>query len=398
MLQNFNNNQKIVYITNDELRNECDRIESIKNRSQRVHSLIKSYGLLNHPQLKVQSPRKLTEIELSAFHSSDYISYLKSLPKQNPNNSTLNSTDISFSSTFDASTVISDEDLEFGIGYDCPKIDNLLNFIQTISGGTVSAVESILNNEANIAINWCGGWHHAQKDAASGFCYTNDIVLGIERLKEKYKKILYIDLDVHHGDGVEQAFYATKKVLTLSFHLQEPGFFPGTGEIESCGIGNGKGFAINAPYNFNITGEHFIKYFHDVFELVYAFYEPEVFVIQCGADILSGDPLGGANLTITDIQKCIKNILDKNGPKIFLGGGGYNPINAAKYWTQITSLILDTTLDEDIPDQDDFFLEYGPCYTINMERKQLKDFNTKQKLEDNCNKIKCILSNINKIT
>lgn len=351
-------------------------------QSQMVHSLIEAYGLLTDSRVTVKHPRKITESELGDFHSSDYINYLKSLPKTNHNNSSMNSSILS--DTSDA--MINDEDLEFGIGYDCPKLDNLLDFVLTIAGGTISAAESILSNEGGIAINWCGGWHHAQRDAAAGFCYVNDIVLAIERLKEKFKRIMYIDLDVHHGDGVEQAFYTTQKVLTLSFHLHEPGYFPGTGGIDSCGMGNGKGFAINAPYKFNI-GSQFVQYFCDVFETVNESFKPEVYVVQCGADVLSGDPLGSANLNIVDVSQCVSKILNKTGPKIFVGGGGYEPVNASKYWATLTGLILDKELDEDVPDHD-YFLKYGPCYTLSLERKQLKDFNSKEELMKNYEKIR----------
>lgn len=346
-----------------------------------VHSLIKAYGLLKNPQLVVKHPRRITETELSDFHSSDYIKYLQSLPKTDINNSSINSSMLS-----DISDTVTDDDLEFGIGYDCPKLDNLLDFVVTIAGGSISAAESILKNEADITINWCGGWHHAQKDTAAGFCYVNDIVLAIEKLKQSFKRIMYVDLDVHHGDGVEQAFYTTQRVLTLSFHIYEPGIFPGTGDIDTCGMGNGKGFAINAPYKFNI-GSQFVQYFSDVFETVNEVYKPEVYVIQCGADVLSGDPLGSANLSISDMSQCISKILTKTGPKMFLGGGGYNPVNTSKYWATVTGLILNVELEEDVPDHE-FFLKYGPCYTMNMDKKQLKDFNNEGELDENVKRIR----------
>ncbi|XP_063705171.1 histone deacetylase 8-like [Culicoides brevitarsis] len=371
--------QKVVYISSTHLRTQCDKIEVIKNRSQMVHSLIRAYNLLSDPKVTVKHPRRIAPSELLDFHSSDYVKYLKSLPTVDSsfNNSSF------LSDTSDAA--ITDDDLEFGIGYDCPKIDNLLEFCLSLASGTISAAEAILTKEADIAINWCGGWHHAQRDSAAGFCYVNDIVLGIERLKERFKRILYVDLDVHHGDGVEQAFYSTQKVLTLSFHVLEPGYFPGSGSIEANGIGNGKGFSINAPFKFNI-GSQYIDYFCDIFDAVTESYQPEVFVVQCGADILAGDPLGSANLQISDMMTCVERILSKNGPKIFLGGGGYDPISASKYWTSLTGLILGRELNEDVPDHE-FFLKYGPCYTLNLDRKQLKDFNDKEELMENMKKI-----------
>lgn len=112
-----------------------------------------------------------------------------------------------------------------------------------------------------MAVNWCGGWHHAERDKAAGFCYINDIVIGIQRLTTRFSRILYVDLDVHHGDGVENAFSSTRRVFTLSFHQRELGFFPGSGDVNSTGFGAAKGFACNFPFKQFISGRKYAKYF-----------------------------------------------------------------------------------------------------------------------------------------
>lgn len=133
-------------------------------------------------------------------------------------------------------------------------------FATTIAGGTITAIEAIYSG-ANIAINWCGGWHHAQRDNAEGFCYVNDISIGIQKLREKFKRVLYIDLDTHHGNGVENAFAYTKRTFTLSFHQYECGFFPNSGSVNECGSGQGRGYAANFPYRSGVRGKMFIEYF-----------------------------------------------------------------------------------------------------------------------------------------
>jgi histone deacetylase 1/2 len=102
-------------------------------------------------------------------------------------------------------------------------------------GGTIDASQVLLRGDASIAVNWGGGLHHAKKCEASGFCYANDIVLGILELLKYHPRVLYIDVDVHHGDGVEEAFYLTDRVMTVSFHQYGDDFFPGTGSINSVG-------------------------------------------------------------------------------------------------------------------------------------------------------------------
>jgi histone deacetylase 1/2 len=125
------------------------------------------------------------------------------------------------------------------------------------------AANQIASGAADIAINWAGGLHHAKKREASGFCYINDIVLGTLELLRTYPRVLYIDIDCHHGDGVEEAFYTTDRVMTCSFHKYGE-YFPGTGTQEDRGRGKGKGYAVNVPLKDGITDESFKSVFEPV--------------------------------------------------------------------------------------------------------------------------------------
>jgi len=126
-----------------------------------------------------------------------------------------------------------------------------------------AAAQRINTGAADIAINWAGGLHHAKKREASGFCYINDIVLGILELLRTFPRVLYIDIDCHHGDGVEEAFYTTDRVMTCSFHKFGE-YFPGTGTQDDKGRGSGKGYAINVPLKDGITDESFRSVFEPV--------------------------------------------------------------------------------------------------------------------------------------
>ncbi len=105
--------------------------------------------------------------------------------------------------------------------FDCPSFEGLYDFCELAVGGSLDAADLIITGEVQHAINWSGGYHHAKKSEASGFCYVNDIVVCIIELLKVYPRVLYIDIDVHHGDGVEEAFYHTNRVMTLSFHQYE---------------------------------------------------------------------------------------------------------------------------------------------------------------------------------
>ena len=121
------------------------------------------------------------------------------------------------------------------------------------------------HGEADICINWAGGMHHAKKSEASGFCYTNDIVLGILELLKYNERVLYVDIDVHHGDGVEEAFYCTNRVMTVSFH-KFGDFFPGTGDLASIGAKKGKHYAVNVPLHAGIDDTSYVELFKTVCE------------------------------------------------------------------------------------------------------------------------------------
>lgn len=198
-------------------------------------------------------PSKLaTKDQLRLCHSGDYLDVLEGLNA---------SGNIITSDNEEEEVEESTVGEEFGLGYDCPRIPKMLEFCQRIAGGTLSAADALIDG-AQVAINWCGGWHHAQRDSAAGFCYVNDIVIGIQRLLQgKFDRVLYIDMDIHHGDGVESALSSTKRVLTLSFHQHEAGFFPGTGEGLQVGFGAAKGYAVNFPFKQHISGDNYKKYF-----------------------------------------------------------------------------------------------------------------------------------------
>jgi acetoin utilization deacetylase AcuC-like enzyme len=126
-----------------------------------------------------------------------------------------------------------------------------------------AAAKRITSGAADISINWAGGLHHAKKREASGFCYINDIVLGILELLRTYPRVLYIDIDCHHGDGVEEAFYTTDRVMTCSFHKFGE-YFPGTGTQEDRGRGKGMGYAINVPLKDGLNDESFRSIYEPV--------------------------------------------------------------------------------------------------------------------------------------
>eukprot|EP00884_Botryococcus_braunii_P009889 jgi/Botrbrau1/18901/Bobra.177_2s0059.1 len=173
-----------------------------------THQLVLAYGL--HEDLEVFRPRKAEKAELAEFHSLNYLEFLSRLtPAAPPDMKAM--------------------EPEYGIGDDCTAFDGLYDFCRLYAGASIDGARRLNQGLCDIAINWAGGLHHAKKAEASGFCYINDLVLAILELLKFHSRVLYLDIDVHHGDGVEEAFYLNDRVMTVSFHKYGQYFFPMTG-------------------------------------------------------------------------------------------------------------------------------------------------------------------------
>ncbi|KIR97980.1 histone deacetylase 1/2 [Cryptococcus deuterogattii 2001/935-1] len=312
-------------------------------------------------RMQIFRPRRATKTDMTRFHTDEYIELLESVLPEN----------------VDALTGNGSRGLT---GSDCPAVEGIFEFSSISAGGSIGAAEKLNEGAADIAINWAGGLHHAKKTEASGFCYVNDIVLGILELLRVNSRVLYIDIDVHHGDGVEEAFYSTDRVMTCSFHLFG-NFFPGTGALKDTGLGKGKGYAVNVPLREGITDEGFHSIFKPVIAEIMEHYRPSVIVLQGGADSMSGDKLGRLNLSDKGHAECARFLRTFNVPLMLLGGGGYTTKNVARAWTRETAIACGQELSEDLP-SNQYMEYYGPRYKLEVLPSNVEDFNTPEYLDD----------------
>ena len=155
----------------------------------------------------------------------------------------------------------------------------MFDLAQISTGGSIDAAVMLNHRMADVCINWAGGLHHAKKTSASGFCFVNDIVIAILELLKYHNRVLYIDIDVHHGDGVEEAFYTTNRVMTVSFHRYGDNFFPGTGDLMDIGCGEGKYFSLNVPLKPYINDNQFKETFRTIMTKVREHYRPDAVVL-----------------------------------------------------------------------------------------------------------------------
>ncbi|KAK7923957.1 hypothetical protein PG985_006011 [Apiospora marii] len=291
-------------------------------------SLVTSYGM--NFAMDNYTARTATYEELTNFHTDDYVDFLATVaPQPTP---------------LDVDNM--HPDLKFNLGgSDCPLFEGLYDYCSMSAGSSLDAARKICSKQADIAIAWGGGLHHAKKSEASGFCYINDIVLAILQLLRVYPRVLYIDIDVHHGDGVEEAFLSTDRVMTVSFHKYDPNtFFPGTGALDDNGPRSehnpGAHHALNVPLNDGITDEQYAWLFESIISRCVEKFRPSAIALQCGADSLAGDRLGKFNLLVEGHSSCVEFCKKLGIPMIMFGGGGYTPRNVARAWAYETAVAI----------------------------------------------------------
>ncbi|XP_022970993.1 histone deacetylase 19-like isoform X1 [Cucurbita maxima] len=329
------------------------------HRIRMTHALLAHYGLLQHMQ--VFKPVPARDKVLCRFHADDYVAFLKSITPETQQDQLR-------------------QLKRFNVGEDCPVFDGLYSFCQTYAGGSVGGAVKLNHKVCDIAVNWSGGLHHAKKCEASGFCYVNDIVLSILELLKHYERVLYVDIDIHHGDGVEEAFYTTDRVMTVSFH-KFGDYFPGTGDIRDIGYGKGKYYSLNVPLDDGIDDESYHFLFKPIMGKVMEVFKPGAVVLQCGADSLSGDRLGCFNLSIKGHAECVRYMRSFNVPLLLLGGGGYTIRNVARCWCYETGVALGMEVDDKMP-QHEYYEYFGPDYTLHVAPSNMENKNTHQMLEE----------------
>ncbi len=288
------------------------------SRAKHMMELLNRYQLISEENQDICKPEPLEENQLLLYHTDEYIRALRDCE-------------------------IGDFDLNclnFGIGTsDNPVFKGLYDFAVTASGGTSIAARKILDDEARFAFNVLGGFHHAMSDMASGFCYVNDIVIAIKELLRRFDRVVYIDIDVHHGDGVQEAFYDSGNVLTVSIHESGYTLFPGTGFEHEIGKGDGKGYSVNIPLMTGSDDEIYLEVFDRILPPLMDSFRPEVTMLQVGGDTHRDDPLANLNLTSNSYEQVLNSINGLSERIIATGGGGYNLYKTSSLWAMAWSTI-----------------------------------------------------------
>ena len=285
-------------------------------RAGMTRRILLSMGLLSGPGRAEVAPGPADRAAVERFHSAHYLDVLRSAEQGR----------------------MGVEGLHMGLGTaECPVFRGMTDYAMLACGATLTGAELIGSGEARVAFNPSGGYHHAGPQCASGFCYVNDVVLACIALVDQGKRVLFLDLDAHHCDGVQSAFYERSNVMTVSLHESGETLFPGTGGVSEIGAGEGKGFSVNVPLPAGTYDDVYMKAFRQVAAPLMEAFAPDVIVLEVGMDGLSGDPLAHLSLTNGTYADAARRVLQFGRPVLATGGGGYHAENTARGWALVWS-------------------------------------------------------------
>ncbi len=280
--------------------------------------LMAEQGYLKEPWMRVEEPRMVTMEKLIESHDPNFIEALR----------TANSGQWR------------EEFLQFNLGgAECPVFAGLFDYILLYVSATMTGVDLIIEENANVAFNPIGGFHHASRSAAEGFCYVNDAIAAIDTFLARGFKVAYIDLDAHHGNGVQDAYYRDDRVLTISLHESGKTLYPWSGFETEIGEDIGQGFTINIPLPQGTDDDSFNMMFDRVVTPAVERFAPSVVVAVIGTDMHKSDPMANLSLTNNGMVEAIKHIREYSNHLLLLGGGGYNLAATARAWCRMWAAV-----------------------------------------------------------
>ncbi len=244
---------------------------------------------------------------------------------------------------------------DYGLGTpDNPVFPNMDEAARWHVGGTLLGARLICESGEKRVLQLGGGLHHAQRNYASGFCIYNDVAIAVNYLTRQGLWVAYVDIDVHHCDGVQQMFYDDKRVMTVSLHESGRYLFPGTGDTRELGSGLGRGLKLNLPLEPFTEGESYLEVFEKVLPAALKHFHPGVLVVQAGADAHYDDPLADLMLTTRDYERLFRRIMEladtfTAGRVLFTLGGGYSLRATPRIWAILYHVMHGIQLPAELP-------------------------------------------------
>ena len=298
-------------------------------RLQATWDMLHAYQAFAAPNTQIVDPRSPTVAELRKFHTATYVDLVRRL---------------SVGQADSAAT-----QANFGPG-DNPIFSGMYESEGLKVGAALVAAELLINDETDVAFSFAGGLHHAGRDFACGFCVFGDGAVAIHRMLEAGWRVAYVDIDAHHGDGVQAAFYNDSRVLTISFHESGHYLFPGTGFTHETGVGPGAGYSVNVPLFPNTGDDTFTWAFDQIVPPLLERFAPDVVVAQLGVDAHWRDPLTHLALTTHGFEALFQRIHQLCPRWLAVGGGGYDISVVPRTWTLAWGIMSGQTFANELPD------------------------------------------------
>lgn len=302
----------------------------VPRRLRLVYELLEAYGVFQHPQVRLVPPRPATEEELLWFHTPEYVEAVKSLSR--------------------GENRYNPQRYNFSQEGDNPVFPGMYEASAWAVGASLVAADLLARGDVSVAVNFSGGLHHAMPGYASGFCIFNDAVIAIQSLVRRGLRVAYVDIDAHHGDGVQFAFYDTNRVLTISLHESGEFLFPGTGFVHEIGVGKGRGYSVNiplAPYTDNGT---YLWAFREVVPPLVEAFQPDVLATQLGIDTHRDTPIAHMGLTVQGYIAVVRDLQTlARGKWLAFGGGGYDLSAVARGWAWAYAVMAGIDLPDEVP-------------------------------------------------
>jgi len=283
-------------------------------RTRAAMQMISRQGQLDEPWMRVEEPRMISKERLIESNSPAFIDAL-----QRAN-----------------SGVWQEDFLKFHLGGDeCPIFPGLFDYVMLYTSATCTGVDLIMNENANVVFNPLGGFHHAGRDHAEGFCYVNDVIVAIDRFLTRGFRVAYVDIDAHHGNGVQDAFYTDDRLLFISLHQSGKTLYPWGGFEDEIGDKIGRGYTINIPLPEQTDDEAYEMVFKRIVPPALDRFAPSVLIVVVGTDTHKADPLANLSLTNNGMVAAIKLLRDRCPQILLLGGGGYDQESVVNGWSRI---------------------------------------------------------------
>ncbi|BCR04960.1 acetoin utilization protein AcuC [Desulfuromonas versatilis] len=297
-------------------------------RYRLTYELIRELGLLDGSGIEMVETPQAPEAAPGCFHRQSYLDTLKEFSREDHPRA----------------------NFIYGLGdVENPVFKGMYEWSLLSCGGTMEAVRQVVDGGCRAAFSMAGGHHHAHAARASGFSYLNDAVIAIQGLLERGLRVAYVDIDAHHGDGVQEAFYRSDRVLTISLHESGRDFFPHTGFCNELGEGRGYGYSVNVPFRRHADDLIFEQAFRRIVLPLLEAFSPDVLVTQMGVDTLRSDPLSRLEFTTGAIEFATRAFLTTGLPWAAIGGGGYDKCNVARCWALLWSVMTGQAVPERLP-------------------------------------------------